>query len=449
MSYHLSQLIDPNKVFLINLKELDRRWDPQFYSEHFNFESFIKLSTIAKVSGGKRLPLKKDYSKEPTPFLYLRVADIQDSGIIDYPSLKSIDEETYNLLNRYEIVNGDLAISIAGSIGKVVVIKGIPQNKHLILTENCAKISPDNTVSVNYLELVLQLPIVQKQIELSYIQTTIPKLGLDRICNLMLPPIPSMFTQQHIVDLYHDVLLGITKKGQEADAILNSIDHFLLNYLGIELPIISTHLLDNRIFSTCFSDICGGRFDPKSVLLFGQHAKSVKYENVQLNQIAVIEKGTPITREAANNKGVYPVIAGGQTSPYNHDKFNYEGNVITVSASGAYSGYVAFHEGPIFASDCSVIFSKNNQFSTVFLFEVLKAQQSQIYLLQQGAGQPHVYPEDLGKLWIPIIPVSKQNELTNQIAALREQAKSLQDEARKELEQAKNKVESLILGLGV
>ena len=120
--------------------------------------------------------------------------------------------------------------------------------------------------------------------------------------------------------------------------------------------------------------------------------------------------------------------------------------MITVSASGAYSGYVWYHDNPIFASDWSVINSKNGQFLTKYLFEVLKAQQSFIYLLQQGAGQPHVYPDDLGKLWIPVVPIAKQQEIVNHITAIRQQAKALQQEGIEVLEQAKQKVESMIMG---
>jgi len=195
-----------------------------------------------------------------------------------------------------------------------------------------------------------------------------------------------------------------------------------------------------------YSEINGRRFDPKSVLFLGESAKSIKYENVQLQQIAKIEKGTSITSSEVNKEGQYPVIAGGQASPYNHDRFNYKGDVITVSASGAYSGYVWYHKDPIFASDCSVICAKNNQFMTKYLFEVLKAQQSHIYLLQQGAGQPHVYPDDLAKLWIPVVSLSKQQEIVGHITAIRQQAKALQEEGEAILEQAKREVEGMIIG---
>ena len=83
---------------------------------------------------------------------------------------------------------------------------------------------------------------------------------------------------------------------------------------------------------------------------------------------------------------------------------------------------------------------------TQYIFEVLKAQQSQIYLLQQGAGQPHVYPDDLGKLWIPVVPLEKQQEIVSRISEMRQQAKALQEEGKEMLERAKREVEAMIIG---
>lgn len=109
---------------------------------------------------------------------------------------------------------------------------------------------------------------------------------------------------------------------------------------------------------TKLSEVGNGRFDPVNVLNIGRKSRSTIYENMALKAIANIKKGQSLT----SNKiiqGDYPVIAGGQSSPYSHNSYNNEANVITVSASGAYSGFVWYHDYPIFASDCSVIYSKD------------------------------------------------------------------------------------------
>ena len=76
----------------------------------------------------------------------------------------------------------------------------------------------------------------------------------------------------------------------------------------------------------------------------------------------------------------------------------------------------------------------------------MKLKQKEIYNLQQGAGQPHVYARDLEKINIPIPSLQKQKDITNKITAIREKVKQLQIEAINILETAKRNIEQMILG---
>ena len=170
-----------------------------------------------------------------------------------------------------------------------------------------------------------------------------------------------------------------------------------------------------------------------------------KYKSISLRVIADICKGDTLTSDNVV-PGTIPVIAGGQTSPYSHNEANYQGNVITVSASGAYAGYVWYHRNPIYATDCCVIRSKDeNAFLTEYIFEVLKVQQESIYWLQTGAAQPHVYASDLESLFIPITPLSQQQIIVEHIRDIRQKSKTLQEEGKRVLESAKQEVERMII----
>lgn len=139
------------------------------------------------------------------------------------------------------------------------------------------------------------------------------------------------------------------------------------------------------------------------------------WDIVELAEIAEVKKGSTITKAAAV-EGDIPVIAGGQQPAYYNNSSNREGKTITVSASGAYAGFVAYFERPIYASDCSTIQSKDeSSVSTEYLFRVLKAQQDDIYKLQRGGGQPHVYPKDLAKFKIPLPPIEVQREIVAEL----------------------------------
>lgn len=123
----------------------------------------------------------------------------------------------------------------------------------------------------------------------------------------------------------------------------------------------------------------------------------------RLKDIAIIERGGGKVTKATRGNGSIPVVAAGRTSPYTHNVSNREGNVITVSTSGQYAGYVNYWDEPIFATDCSTIISKNEEvISTLELSNHLKKIQNEIYKLQSGQAQAHVYVEDLEKIKFPV-----------------------------------------------
>jgi len=124
------------------------------------------------------------------------------------------------------------------------------------------------------------------------------------------------------------------------------------------------------------------------------------WEVKKLREVVEIKKGQLITEKTAIPDGI-PVIGGGMTISYFHNKPNRTGVTITISASGAYAGYVSIHSKPIFASDCSTI-SEGEKYDIYFLYFCLLNKQREIYGLQTGGGQPHVYPQQLRDLFIAI-----------------------------------------------
>ncbi len=160
--------------------------------------------------------------------------------------------------------------------------------------------------------------------------------------------------------------------------------------------------------------------------------REVKYEDVWgtsnlelLGIVADIKKGTSTTKQKILD-GDIPVIAGGQEPAYYCNKANRDGNIITISASGAYSGFVNYFSNPIFASDCNTIKAHDeDKISTKLIYLFLKSIQKEIYELQRGQAQPHVYAEDLSKIKIPLPPTEIQEKIVNEISALEKKAQKI------------------------
>ena len=140
-----------------------------------------------------------------------------------------------------------------------------------------------------------------------------------------------------------------------------------------------------------------------------------KWPMVKLGDICYVKRGTSITKNETIVGGV-PVIAGGQQPAYYHKESNRSGNVITVSASGAYAGFVNYFRNPIFASDCSTIQSRDESIiNTFFVYQLLKNNQDAINKLRSGMAQPHVYAKDLENLSIPLPPIETQHKIVEEI----------------------------------
>jgi type I restriction enzyme S subunit len=131
------------------------------------------------------------------------------------------------------------------------------------------------------------------------------------------------------------------------------------------------------------------------------------WETKKLGEVCQIERGQMITSNQYVN-GNIPVIAGGKAPAGFHNVSNRKTNTITVSASGANAGFIAFHTEPIFASDCSTI-SESQDYDVKFIFFLLQSRQEEIYKLQTGGAQPHIHPKDIEPL-IFAIPKSKAKQ---------------------------------------
>ena len=126
------------------------------------------------------------------------------------------------------------------------------------------------------------------------------------------------------------------------------------------------------------------------------------WEHSELGKIVEPKKGRSITKKTII-AGDVPVVAGGLEPAYYHNQPNASAPVVTISASGANAGYVRLYYQDIWASDCSHI----NKSHTPFVYSIyvlLKSRQKEVFGMQQGAAQPHIYPSDIMRLIISDAP---------------------------------------------
>ncbi len=168
-----------------------------------------------------------------------------------------------------------------------------------------------------------------------------------------------------------------------------------------------------------------------------------KYPLKKLRDIAEVLKGKSLTSAQAKD-GNIKVVAGGLDYAFMHNEANRPANTITISASGANAGFVNFWREPIFASDCTTVRGCNDM-STKYLFNFLLSIQDQIYHLQKGSAQPHVYPKDLELISVPMIDENLQEKIVTECEKVDEEYNN----SRMSIEEYRKKIADVFYRLGV
>ena len=161
----------------------------------------------------------------------MRVSDLGEHGI-ENDNPRYVDVE--KIPNRVRLTNDSFLISRSGSLGLVSVVKD--EIRDAILSSHIFKVNLDTTkIRPEYLEAVLRSQIGQLQFFQNNNGAVIPEISQAALksIRIVLPP-PNI--QNHIVSFMRSAYVQKKQKEQEADALLNSIDDYVLMKLGIEMP---------------------------------------------------------------------------------------------------------------------------------------------------------------------------------------------------------------------
>ncbi len=436
-------------IFFTKFSELSDRLDPSYYLPMYKeLENKLKksgfklkkLEEICEISrGGSPRPIQEYLTKDSDGINWIKIGDTKNINKYIYKTKQKIKPS--GVKHSRLVKDGDFILSNSMSFGKPYIMRtiGCIHDGWLLLRKK------DNMITEDFLYTILSTNLIYQFFKRVTIGGVVENLNIELVKKIIIP-IPDITIQAKIVNKLDNAIRLKEQKEKEAQNKLDSIDSYLLKELGIELPSNEKESLEDRIFLRKFSNISGERLDPFYIKNNKKYSNDNQYKEVNVKSIATIKKGKSITKDNITN-GSYPVIAGGQTSPYSINRYNEDKNVITISASGAYAGYVWYHSSKIFASDCNVVRSiDENIITTLYLFEILKAKQNYIYNLQQGAGQPHIYGKDIEPIKIPLPSIDIQNKITNHIQQLRDEAKELKEEAIKIYEDTKQEIENMILG---
>ena len=159
----------------------------------------VKLGKVATVKGGKRLPKGINLITKPNPHPYIRVRDLNGKKTLELDgSFEFVDDETQKAISRYIVINGDIVLSIVGTIGLVSVVGDSLNEANL--TENCVKLTSLSGIDRDYLYYYLKSSYGQQEIARGTVGAVQAKLPIKNIQDISIP-LPDEVTQRKIADI--------------------------------------------------------------------------------------------------------------------------------------------------------------------------------------------------------------------------------------------------------
>lgn len=156
--------------------------------------SFVELSSLADVKGGKRLPKGVNLISKPNSHPYIRVRNLNN---MIFASLSSnyeyVDDETQKSIARYITSAGDVLVSIVGTIGLTAIVDDTLDNANL--TENCVKLTNLKGITPEYLLLFLRSKIGVESINKGTVGAVQLKLPIKNIQSIPVPLLMSVEMQ--------------------------------------------------------------------------------------------------------------------------------------------------------------------------------------------------------------------------------------------------------------
>ena len=465
MSYQVPQNIDPNKIFLVNRSEIEGRLDPKMalYNKSVQHALYpmVKLKNLLLSKpqyGANEAGIVRENNTQPR---YIRITDIDENGLI---STKEFGATATNVEEKYILHKDDILIARSGAtVGKSYIHRELPYTCLYAGYLIRFLVNPDRLLP-EYLFTYTQLNPYKEWVNAFQRPSGQPNINAEEYQSLEIP-LPPSDIQNEIVSIIQTAYSKNQERELDAQRLLESIDEYLFNELGVSLPEIRNEL-KNRMFLLNRSEL-EGRFDP-TVYKDGIKLISTKWDNVKLSKVAYVNpngayKGerieTPISfvpMEVIDER-FSEITTMGETTIEQSSGFTKfrEGDLLWAKITPCMqNGKSAVAKNLTNGLGCGsteffVLRPKDERLAIEYLHVILHmkcVRETAMLYFGGSAGQQRVSSSFLENFNLPLPPKEKQVEIAQHVYKMRQQAKALQEEGRSILEQAKREVEQMIIG---
>jgi len=211
-----------------------KRMDAEYYQQEFleveEKLNSVKTVTVEEISesvvnfGAYSLCNYIKWQDKGVP--YLNVENVKD-GYIDFDNVKFIDEKVNEILKKSEVKDGQVIITMAGTIGNVAVAHNISEK--INSNQATAKITLKENFSPYYLAAFLNSYYGKNQTEREIVSSVQPNIFLFQIKNFKVP-IASEVKQKEIEKVYKQGLDEL----ENSKSLYSQAENLLLEELGLK-----------------------------------------------------------------------------------------------------------------------------------------------------------------------------------------------------------------------
>lgn len=395
----------------------------------------------------------------------------------EYPFIQTgniVKASTANEKIEFTQTLNELGLSTSRLFNEKVLVITIAANIGYTAILDYAACFPDSLVALTSKDDSLSLEYLNEYIRFirTYIENLAPQAAQKNInlkqLNKLPIILPNRDIQAKIVSIMEQAYAEKTAKENQSEALLNSINDYLLQELGIAMPPDEENSLESRMFYVNSNKVLGARFDPfyhtHKFVEYEKSLKSGKYPFHNLGEYirdisygasvdnCYTDSGIPLLRikdlkpnEICSDEIVF--------LPIEMEKSLLKSRVRIGDVLITRSGTIGV---------CSVVGEAHDTFafgSFMIKFELFNISPQYVsYLINSfigkvyfernkiGAIQGNITIPTIKSLQIPIPEPQKQIQIVQTIDCIREQAKQLDKEAQAALEHAKAQIEKILLG---
>ena len=352
---------------------------------------------------------QSDYSKYGIPLVMPK--DLID-GRISEQTIATVNENHVERLKRHKINEGDILFSRRGDVGRCAFAS--KKEAGWLCGTGCLRVSLNKEkADYHFITYLFQKKDIVAWLINNAVGTTMLNLNTSILANVPLA-IPARTTEQN----------RIATALMDMDELIQDLQKLITKKQNIKSGTMQLLLSGKKRLS--------GFNKP--------------WEEVEIQGITgKIRRGQTLKSDHFLS-GDIPVVAGGKQYAGFHNVANQEGRTITISGSGASAGYVAIHHIPIFATDCSII-KESKSFSLDYLYYSLLSKQEELYELQTGGAQPHVYPRDIEKIILSIpSDLDEQCAIAKVLTDMDDEIQMLQTRLQKYINLKQGMMQQLLTG---